>query len=202
MIYLDHGHGWKGADQGYDPGAILGGAAVTNPEPHQTEAVLVRFLGAALEADLRRLGVEVVTVPALGRYADRHAWVASEAKAGGTKGLYVQVHGNAGGGRYALVEHDARSVVGMRAARIVAAELRARLPAEVSLGRIVGLKIGDRGHTCLSGLWPVAGVAGLILEPAFLDSEAHTALWSGAGVSSVATALAHGLQLALAPEPR
>lgn len=199
-IYLDHGHGWKGAEQGYDPGATLGGEEVTHPDPHQTEAVLVRFLGAALEAELRGLGIEVVTVPELGRYAARHAWVAAEAKASGAQGLYVQVHANAGGGRYALVEHDIRSVAGQRAAGIVVAEVAEAIP-EITLGRRVGLKVGDRGHTCLSGIWPIPGVAGLIFELAFLDSPDHSPLWSGSGISSMARAGARGLQLALDPEP-
>lgn len=196
-IYLDHGHGYKGAEQGYDPGAILGGAGA-HPEPHQTEAVLVRFLGAALEAELRRLGIEAVTVPELGRYAARHAWVAAEAKAAKARGLYVQLHGNAGGGRYGLMEFDARSVVGMRAAGIVAAQLAKDIP-ELTLGRTVGLKVGDRGHTCLSGIWPIPGLAGLILEPAFLDTKEHVPLWSGSGISLMARSMARGLQLALAP---
>lgn len=184
MIYLDHGHGWKGADQGYDPGALQ--SATLDGQ----EAVIARHYGAALVAALHKIGAAVCVVPEFGRYADRHAWVAAQVKVTGKRGVYVQLHGNAGGGRYALVEHDARSTRGAKAAAIVARHLGDLHGARAADGQVRALAEGERGHTCLSGIWPIPGVVGLIVEPGFLDSPSHSWLWERAGVRALAPVLA------------
>lgn len=200
MIFLDTGHGWKGSGQRYDPGAIMPvsapGESTTEPEPHRTEAVIVRHLGAALSAVLHREGRSHLMVPDLGRYADRHRWVGERVQLlGAGPHLYVQLHVNAGAGQYALVEYDQRSSRGAELAGIVAERLG--MLDGVTEGLVRSLSQGERGHTCISGIWPLRGVCAILVEPGFLDQSSHRALWQPAGISAVAERLAQGILIAV-----
>lgn len=95
LVFIDPGHGKKAA--GYDPGAMAGALV---------EADLVRRLAPLLADRCLALGLEPVSVPD-GPYTARHKWVAE--KAGDQAGVYLQLHCNAGRGRYTLVRPDYRS---------------------------------------------------------------------------------------------
>lgn len=200
MIFIDTGHGWKGSGQRYDPGTIMPvsapGESSTEPEPHRTEAVIVRHMGAALSSVLHQEGRPHMMVPDLGRYADRHRWVGERvALLGAGPHLYVQLHVNAGAGSYALVEYDQRSGRGAEAAGIVAERLA--LLDGVTDGQVRSLSEGERGHTCISGIWPIRGVCAILIEPGFIDQPSHRHLWQPAGISAVAERLAQGILVAV-----
>lgn len=207
VLYIDCGHGWKGAGQGYDPGALHPLHSKRTPgEHHLTEAVQVRGYAACIEAEARAAGLQVERVPDLGRYADRHAWVAHHLQDHGvTSAVYVQAHGNAsaGLGTYGLVEHDARSVRGATVAEALAealiVELGGILPGYSA--RTALLRPGDRGHTCIAGIYALRGVCGLILEPGFIDSPSHDRLWTPEGWTRIARAVVRGLRPALGASP-
>jgi N-acetylmuramoyl-L-alanine amidase len=200
VIFLDVGHGYKGTDQRYDPGASMPvsapGEHPTEPEPHRTEAVIVRWLGAALSSVLHQERAPHMLVPDLGRYADRHRWVGERVQLlGGGPHLYVQLHCNAGGGSYALVEYDQRSSRGAEAAGIIAERLG--MLDGVTEGQVRSLSAGERGHTCISGIWPIRGCAAVLVEPGFLDQSTHRHLWQPAGISAIAERLAQGVLVAV-----
>ena len=204
VLYLDCGHGWKGHEQGYDPGALR---PLHQPgEHHMTEAVLVRAYAACIEAEARAAGLQVERVPDLGRYADRHAWVAHHLQDHGvTSAVDVQAHGNACNGlaNYGLVEYDARSgrgaIVAEALAHLLDVELGGILPGYSA--RTAPLRVGDRGHTCIAGIYAPRGVCGLILEPGFLDSPTHGRLWTPEGWTRIARAVVRGLRPALGASP-
>lgn len=195
---IDAGHGDKG--DRYDPGATRGDLV---------EALIVRRLVPVLVRKLRGKGADIYTPPE-GPYSSRHAAV--KAAAGKLRGVYLQIHLNAGGGRYALVRPDGRSTAGRAVAAGIAATLDAALPELVGSrgdpvysdsgaaardGRDVGTEAlrswWTRGHNCISGIWTVPGVYGLIVEVGFIDQPAHDPLWTDAGVERIAAALADAL---------
>jgi hypothetical protein len=171
---------------------------------HMTEAVIVRSYAACIMAECHRVGLPVVVVPELGRYADRHAWVAHHLQDHGIgRAVYLQCHGNAGGGAYGLVEHDARSTRGAAVASSLAAALETGLGALVSgyTARTHGLAEGERGITCIGAMYAIRGVCGLILEPGFIDGAAHGQLWTPAGQTAIARAVVAGLLTGLGGAP-
>lgn len=194
---VDCGHGNKGH---YDPGAVHG---------DYVEALVVRRIAPLLIAKLRAAGANVYAAPE-GAYSARHAAV--KAAAGKLRGCYVQLHLNAGGGRYALVRPDGRSRAGMAVSAGIAAHLDARLPeisgsrgdpvyatseAAAAAGRDVSTPElrgwWTRGHNCISGIWSVPATFGLIVEFGFIDQPAHSALWTDEGIERCAAALAEAL---------
>lgn len=182
MIYLDAGHGDKG--DRYDPGAQLGGTQGDDG----TEARLVRALRSLVAVELVAAGLSVAIVPD-GPYHERHAWVRERQRGARERGLYLQLHGNAGGGTYALCEYDVQSEEGRRAAQCIVADL-ARRP-QITAGQVRALESGMRGYTCIQGIWPVRACAAVLVEGAFLDAPSHAALW-GEGMQAQAQAIAAG----------
>lgn len=195
---LDPGHGDKG--DRYDPGATRGDLV---------EALIVRRLVPVLAAKLKAAGANVYTPPE-GAYSSRHKAV--QAAAGRLRGVYLQLHLNAGGGRYALVRPDGRSSAGRAVSSKLAAELDAAIPELVGSrgdpvypdsgaaardGRDVSTEAlrswWTRGHNCIAGIWPIPGVYGLIVECGFVDQPAHDPLWTDAGIERIADALAASL---------
>lgn len=195
---LDPGHGDKG--DRYDPGATRGDLV---------EAIIVRRLVPVLVQKLRAAGANVYTPPD-GAYSARHAAV--KAAAGKLWGVYLQLHLNAGGGRYALVRPDGRSSAGRAVSSKLAAELDAAIPELVGSrgdpvysdsgaaardGRDVSTEAlrswWTRGHNCIAGIYAVPAVYGLIVEVGFIDQPAHDPLWTDAGIERLADALAASL---------
>lgn len=181
-VYLDAGHGDKG--DRYDPGAQL----VGTPGDEGTEARLVRALRSLVAVELVAAGLQVAIVPD-GPYRERHAWVRERQQGARGRSLYLQLHGNAGQGTYALCEYDAQSEEGRRAAQIIVAELE-RL-SQIRAGQVRALESGERGYTCIQGIWPVRACAAVLVEGAFLDTPAHAALW-GDQMQAQARAIAAG----------
>lgn len=181
VVILDRGHGAKGRGTIFDPGVV----ALPLREVDLTDA----YIGHAADI-LRSAGHTVHTLNA-GPYADRHR--TALALAGHERALYVQCHVNAGGGTYGLVEYDARSRGGRRAAEALARDLPG-LPELVGPGRIRGLDVGERGHVCVAGIYVgPATVCGVIFEPGFIDSPAHAPLWTPDGLVAIGGVLAAGI---------
>jgi N-acetylmuramoyl-L-alanine amidase len=199
IIFIDIGHGDKGAGEPHDPGATFDGRV----ERTQAEDY-ARRLGEMLAAEP---GVRVVTL-GTGSYDSRHRAVI--AQAGAARGIYLQCHLNAGRGTYALIRPDARSQQGARAAALVAAALDAALPEVTShrsdplypsnaAAQAAGRKtdgVGSwwtRGFNCIDGVWSAPRVCGLVVEPGFIDAPGHVSLWTPEGRQRVAEAIAAGL---------
>ena len=182
LIILDRQHRGR-ASKPKDAGAAFKG---------YVEADLVERYIAVATQELKRLGHRVEVLLS-GEYGSRHVEAIALAKASKERCLYVACHVNAGGGRYALVEHDSRSKGGAAAAAIVAREFALRLAPEVNTGKVVALGSADRGFACIDGIYAgPANLSAVLFEPGFIDSSQHAGLWTTAGLSRIGVALAAG----------
>lgn len=197
LVFIDCGHGQRGDH--YDPGAMSGGLV---------EASLMRQIAPLLADRVAKLGMEPVLVGE-GFYTQRHKLV--DEKAGDKPGVYLQLHCNAGRGKYALVRPDYRSKGGATLAGLLALELEElagvvghRSDPVYPSGLVAGgagrdVSTSDlvswwtRGWGCISGIWPVPRVCGVIVEPAFIDQPDHAGLWTPAGQEQIAASLARGI---------
>ena len=181
-IVLDRGHGQKAPGAPFDPGACAGGLR---------EVDLAAGYIRVAAGEIRAAGHEVLLLDS-GTYDDRHARaLAWAAEAPHKNALYVQCHVNAGGGKYGVVEHDARSSWGRTAAACLADALD-ELP-EVPTVHVWPIDRTDRGWSCIDDIYASPTLAGLIFEPGFIDSPAHAALWTPAGLQRVGATLAEGV---------
>lgn len=178
IVILDTGHGQK-PDRAFDPGVTKGALREVD--------LAGAYLDHAAEV-LRARGWNVHRM-STGAYSARHAEAVR--LVGSDRAIYVQGHVNAGGGRYALVEHDSRSTAGAKAAAMLAHALTSL--HGVSVGKVAGLADGERGFTCIRGIWTAPRMCGLIYEPGFLDNAEHDRMWTPAGLMEVGVALADGL---------
>lgn len=182
-IVLDRGHGQKAPGAPFDPGACAGGLR---------EVDLAAGYIRVAAGEIRAAGHEVLLLDS-GTYDDRHARaLAWAAEAPHKNALYVQCHVNAGGGKYGVVEHDARSSWGRTAAACLADALD-ELP-ETRLVRVWPISSAARGWSCIDDIYASPTMAGLIFEPGFIDSAGHQALWTAAGLAQVGRTLAEGIR--------
>lgn len=185
IILLDRQHAGKPDKQ--DHGAVHGELVETD---------LTLAYGNHLVTYLRERGHTVICYgwPGfVGSYAQRQAMAVEVAKAHPLERcIYVALHVNAGGGTYALVEYDARSAGGAKVARALAASLDGL--AEVTAGKVEAMDSGTRGFVCLAGIYAgPSNLCGVLVEPGFIDSDAHASLWTAEGLARVAGALGVGL---------
>lgn len=180
LVILDRGHGQKAHGAPFDPGAMANGLREVD--------LTAAYIGHA-EVRLRALGHRVEVLDS-GTYDQRHARAIAWADGAG-RALYVQCHINAGGGSYALVEHDARSKAGRRASDALGVSL-ADLPG-VSSVKVRGLTASERGWTCIDDIYAAPSMCGLIYEPGFIDAPAHASLWTADGLARIGAALAEGI---------
>lgn len=180
-VILDRQHLGKPSKPN-DHGAVNGELRETD----LTSAYIEHARDAILEA-----GGTVYTITD-GEYGDRHKRAVAWAKQGSGPCAYVACHINAGGGKYALTEHDARSAGGKSLAWSVVTET-AKMAGIVG-GKVVALKDGERGLVCIDGIYAgPAGMSGIIYEPGFIDFAGHADLWTPAGLRLVGQALAKGV---------
>ena len=180
LVVLDRGHGQKAPGAPFDPGCVSGALREVD--------LASAYIGHA-EVRLRALGHRVEVIDS-GTYDQRHARAIAWANGAG-RALYVQCHVNAGGGAYALVEHDARSRAGSRAADLMTAALDT-LP-EVSTAKVHHLAPGERGWVCIDDIWAAPTMCGVIYEPGFIDAPAHATLWTPDGLERIGAVLAEGV---------
>ena len=182
LVILDRQHGQKAPGRPFDPGATFGTLRETD--------LAAAYVDAAA-AILREHGHDVELL-SHGPYEDRHDAAVALARRHGGRVAYVAAHVNAGGGTYALVEYDARSIRGAQLADVVAGELRC-LPG-ILASRTRGLSAGERGFVCIDGIYAgPAGLSAVLFEPGFIDAPAHASLWTPDGLARVGRALAMGL---------
>lgn len=184
LIVLDRGHGFAYADpKRFDPGCASAA--------HREVDLAGAYIATAAER-LRAAGHTVVTMEA-GLYEERHRQALAAARQhAGLDALYVQCHVNAGGGKYGVVEHDARSTWGRTAAACLADALDE--VAEVPTAHVWELHPGERGWVCIDDIYASPTMAGLIYEPGFIDGPTHASLWTPDGLVRVGTALAEGVR--------
>ncbi len=143
------------------------------------ESKLIDPLGAGLQAD----------------YPQRHREAVSLAQ-GRPRAAYLACHLNAGGGDYALVGHVPRSTLGRALAEAIATELELSIPV-ISRCRVEALEgRWARGLPTIRGaLAPgLPGLAGVLLEPLFLDAPEHQAYIHEGGLTAVGQAIARGVR--------
>lgn len=177
IVILDRGHGQK--PDRFDPGVCAG-------KLRETDLATAYITHAA---GLLTAAGHTVHLLSSGDYGTRHRQ--AHAFAGAERGLYVQCHVNAGGGTYGLAMYDRRSKEGERASACLGAALE-DLP-EISRVESWGLDAGSRGYACIDGIWAAPRMCGVVYEPGFLDSPAHAALWTPAGLRKIGEALAQGV---------
>lgn len=181
-------------------------------ENGEREVDMVRAY-APVAADYVRARGHRATILETGTYGQRHATAIRIAQSDpSARCLYVASHLNAGGGRYGLLRPHYRSAGGAVAASIVGAMLSRRLPelSEVRLDPLypdaatagkAGRDVSDagrvgwwtRGWSCIDGIWTgPANLVGILCEPFFIDSAAHRALTTRAGLVRVGEAIGEG----------
>ena len=127
-------------------------------------------------------------------------WAAIWAEGTGGASIVLCCHANAGGGRHGIVGADKRSARGQRYMEPMSASLE-QLDEVTSVTRL--LFYDDRNSTTKPWLYRSMSVvggayagpdrhAGLILEPGFLDADAHRMLWTEDGHRRIGQAIARG----------
>ncbi len=181
-VILDRGHGQKARGAAFDPGVTLGTLREVDLSAAYIAEAQTRLLAAGHAVDLLNHGT----------YDARHATaVALAAQSPTEQALYVQCHVNAGGGKYGLVEHDARSATGRKAALSLADALD-ELP-EVPRVRVLALHPADRGWVCIDDIHASPNLCAALYEPFFIDASSHAALRTSEGLRRVGAALAEGV---------
>lgn len=185
-------------------------------ESGEREVDLVRVYTPAAATYVTTRGGRA-TVLESGTYGQRHATAVRIAQSDpSARCLYLANHTNAGGGRYGLLRPDARSRAGAAAAAALGAVLGRRLPelSEVRLDPLypdaaTAAKAGrkpfvrpdrtedwgwwTRGYACIDGIFAgPANLTAVLVEPLFIDSAAHRALTTPAGLLRVGEALGEG----------
>ena len=182
-VILDRGHGQKAAGAPFDPGVVRGALREVDLAAAYIDQCRAKLLAAGHTVDLLDRGT----------YDERHAAaIALAAQSPDPVALYVQCHVNAGGGKYGLVEHDARSATGRKAALSLADALD-ELP-EVPTARVLALHPDDRGWVCIDDVYASPSLCAVLYEPFFIDSATHAALRSPDGLRRVGDALAEGVK--------
>jgi hypothetical protein len=152
-----------------------------------------------------------------GEYGARHLEAIDIARMARGGVAYAACHVNAGRGTYGLVRPDCRSGLGARLAAAIAAGL-SRLPELQRPGGLPGCRVEPlypsggaamragrdtstaaavawqtRGWGCIDGIYAgPANLAGVLLEPGFVDSPAHRSLWTPEGLRRVGRAIVDG----------
>lgn len=181
-VILDRGHGKKAAAAPFDPGVTRGALREVDLAAAYIEQARAKLAAAGHTVDLLDSGT----------YDERHAAaIALAARSPDPIALYVQCHVNAGGGKYGLVEYDARSATGRKAALCLADALD-ELP-EVPTARVLALHPDDRGWVCIDDVYASPTLCGVLYEPLFIDAAAHAALRTPDGLGRVGDALAEGV---------
>ncbi len=182
-------------------------------EAGEREVDLVRGYVAEAREYAESLGIPVVLILDSGEYGARHLVAAAKAaEFPGYRWAYLACHTNAGGGSYGLVRPHYLSKAGASLASALCAELD-RLPeiakvrtdplyagpnAAKMAGRDVSTadKIGwwTRGWSCIDGIYAgPANLAGVLVEPCFIDSPEHRPLTTPEGLTRIGRALVDGV---------
>ncbi len=187
LVILDRQHGARG--DRFDPGAQATGLR----EVDLTTGYLL-----AARRRLEAAGVRVLYIDA-GHYSDRHARANEAARSFDGSAVYIAAHVNAGRGDYGAIFHDARSHRGALVALCLKDHLKAALPEAARVKVLGASDIGwtkNAWHTIRRIYDGPANISGICLEPGFIDTPQHAALWTPEGLPRIGAALADGLLMA------
>jgi hypothetical protein len=219
-LVLDVQHAGRRSRPG-DTGASfdLDGDGVRSEQGEREVDLVEGYVAAAVER-CGELQIDV-SVLRIGEYSRRHESairIAKQVQAGRAgRVAYLACHTNAGRGGYGLVRPDCRSGLGARLAAAIAAGL-SRLPELQRPGGLPGCRVEPlypsggaamragrdtltaaavawhtRGWGCIDGIFAgPANLAGVLVEPGFLDSPAHRSLWTPEGLRRVGRAIVDG----------
>lgn len=199
LLILDRQHAGKRRSP-TDPGAVydLDGDGVTG-ENGEREIDLTLLYGAHAVDAIHRAGdidVELLGWPGQHPMEYRERADAANRLARvrvGAPCLYVALHVNAGGGKGAIVEYDARSEEGALAAAALLSPLKALAQISAKGSATRALVAGGRGFVCLSHVYDgPANLCAALYEPGFIDSPEHADLWTSDGLNAIGNALAEG----------
>ena len=193
----------------------LDGDGVRGENGEREVDLVEQYVAAAVER-CAELGIGC-TVLRVGEYGQRHEEAIRIARGVSGRVAYLAAHLNAGGGAYGLVRPDHRSKLGATLAAAIAAGL-SRLPELHRPGGLPGCRVEalypsaaaaaragrdvstaaavgwhTRGWSCIDGVFSgPANLAGVLVEPFFLDSPAHRALTTPEGLRRVGRAIVDG----------
>jgi hypothetical protein len=198
---------------GWDPGAWADLDRDGIRELHEQEANITPLHGDACIAALAESNVQTARCnygdgPRFTTYASAWAWIGLRSTAfrvanPGGRTAVLALHCNAGGGAYGAVFHVKGSTLGAVLGGALVAELR-RLPE--TRGNVRDLPAYDdrpgppkpwlyRAASALRGVssTPAYCFAALV-EPGFLDTPAHAALWTPDGAKRIGESYARALR--------
>ena len=196
LCILDHQHIGKPTRQD-DEGAAFDVDGDGRVEQSEHEEALVEQYMSAINNELVRQGHHVVWLSS-GEYHERHAIAGEWCKLPRwerQRVAYLACHINAGGGGYGLVGHDHRSTLGASLAHDIAASMVSMIPP------LSGVRVEAASpsawknvHYTIRGIYGIqAPIAGVCLEPCFIDSPAHAELLTPAGLRTIGDAVARGV---------
>lgn len=167
------------------------GALFTGPDGGKTsEAQLSTVYAGALCEWFRARGATVITNDRTAGVLVGEYWTRNHQAAALGASVYLACHVNAGGGRYAMVEHMRGSPGGALGLAIVA--MLSSLVPELTGNKVKPLARGERGAVCIQGFPGDLGGA-VLLEPFFGDYPAHRPLWSALRLAGIAGAIGEGV---------
>ena len=155
---------------------------------HQEIYLTQKYITAA-EMRLRSRGVDVCTISD-GLYSDRHQRVNAYSSTHKVS-IYVACHINAGGGSYAAVFYDGRSMYGQKLATEICDSLSTidALPKR----RAEPCRVGDWTEHAYNTIRGVGQPIGICFEPSFIDCASHKDLLSDQGLTNIGNCLADGI---------
>ncbi len=194
LLILDRQHGGKRSP---DPGAWADVDGDGKREVWEQEVELTpRYIGPA-QIRLAAAGVPSLAIDPQGAgevvtYAERHRRTIARAKEWPAPVAYGAAHLNAGRGDYGLIGFSARRPADRALAEAIAAELEARVPV-LSRCKVQPWSPAVRGWACIAGLDAAPpNLAGVLLEPLFVDHPDHAAWIRDGGLTVVGEAIADG----------
>jgi hypothetical protein len=209
IAYVQHGQ--KGT--GYDPGAWADIDGDGIKETWEQEARLAAGYASLIAGVANKFGAEGHPVSGLMvgwgdeidalQYDAGHARVNAiaadwHARNPGGVSVALACHCNAGGGTYGVVAWDERSGLGRDCAANIATAWKHGIPAASAVKRWVAKSDGQRferhmHYTVRGGYAGPARHCSVLLEPGFLDTPAHRAMWTPQGLDQIARATVAGL---------
>ncbi len=195
IVIFDRQHFGKPGKADLGAGVDLDGDGVV--ESQEQEANLTPLYYMAAKQTLEQMGHRVIVLDS-GWYQDRHKRANEIAAQNPTqKVAYLACHINAGKGDYSVMIHDERSANGKRLADSLMRGLERRQISGLKRHLVRSATATNewkRGFSTISGIFAgPANIAGVCVEPYFLDRPEHAGLSTASGGVLLGDALTVGL---------
>ena len=193
LVFLDRQHTGQphrlqhtGANRDFNGDGLI---AVREQEAFFTPLYLL-----SAEMRLRELGHDTIFISD-GSYAERHQRCNEYQRQIGGDAIYIAAHLNAGAGNtdgYGSMFYDYRSTQGRQLALKICEQMAATLPELKEDCRAIAAK---PDNWTKNAYYTIKGVKAysICAEPAFMDSAAHSNLFSAVGMRMIGDALANGI---------